>query len=190
MNKPGNYLVSYLCWTFRASFFTLFLSVFFIFMVITILFALFIILADYLKPTCINPSITSYHDAFTLAWTTFTTVGYGNIYPSLTSQEFERGGCGFITFITSVESLLGVLYGGFCGAIIFGKVLRIQSQAQVSFSDILLIQFGRGARERNLMRPETDTNENEKIPCPVLEFRIVNRLYDKVGCEIIDASLN
>ena len=28
------------------------------------------------------------------------------------------------------------------------------------------------------------------MACPILEFRIVNRLYDKPGCEIVDGNLN
>jgi len=32
--------------------------------------------------------------------------------------------------------------------------------------------------------------KTKKIPCPVLEFRIVNRLFDEPGGEIMDASLN
>jgi len=57
-----------------------------------------------------------------------------------------------------------------------------------TFSDIILVQFGQ--RAKSLMRLETETNEGGKIPCPTLEFRIVNSLYDKAGCEIIDATLN
>ena len=30
----------------------------------------------------------------------------------------------------------------------------------------------------------------DKIACPILEFRIVNRLYNKPGCEIMDSNLN
>lgn len=93
-----------------------------------------------------------------------------------------------------MESLFGVLYSGFCGAILFGKVLRIQSHAQVVFSDPIVIRYGSGLRTHS----EQDENSEDEgsrdvehgYPCPVLEFRIVNRLSSEVGGEIMDATLN
>jgi hypothetical protein len=93
-----------------------------------------------------------------------------------------------------------VLYSGFCGAILFGKVLRIQSHAQVTFSDPIVIRYGPGLKESSGDRGGRDASngdggpENghdteavaEKMPCPVLEFRIVNRLYGEAGGEIMD----
>ena len=32
-------------------------------------------------------------------------------------------------------------------------------------------------------------DENNKTPCPVLEFRIVNRLFNEVGGEIMDGKI-
>lgn len=86
-----------------------------------------------------------------------------------------------------------MLYSGFCGAILFGKVLRIQSHAQVIFSDPLLIRYGCGVE--NPEAPDSNNannieDENSYIPLPVLEFRIVNRLFNEVGGEIMDAVLN
>jgi hypothetical protein len=85
-----------------------------------------------------------------------------------------------------------VLYSGFCGAILFGKVLRIQSHAQVIFSDAIVIRYGSGIQEHcdESDNSPDDDDEDKKIPCPVLEFRIVNRLFDEPGGEIMDASLN
>lgn len=184
-------LIPYLHWTFNASFFTLFISTLINFMVLVLVFAGFIVLAATLKPTCVTPnSATHFADAFALSWTTFTTVGYGNIYPSLASQESEVGRCTFITFLTSMEAFVGVLYAGFCGAIVFGKVLKVQSQAQVSFSDIILIQFGGGNLCQSIMSIDAAANVKSRIPCPILEFRLLNRLYPRRNCEIIDATLN
>jgi len=91
-----------------------------------------------------------------------------------------------------LESLLGVLYSGFCGAILFGKVLRIQSQAQVIFSDPILIRYGNGLLEDNCSNnlSAADEDTHGKLPCPVMEFRIVNRLFSEPGGEIMDATLN
>ena len=83
-------------------------------------------------------------------------------------------------------------HSSFSSAIIFGKVLRIQSQAQVRFSEPIVVRYGQGVQNgpssRN--RPNTNTPETDQIACPILEFRIVNRLYSKPGCEIVDANLN
>lgn len=72
-------------------------------------------------------------------------------------------------------------------AILFGKVLRIQSQAQVIFSDPIVIRFGSGVSDVDGGRAaEASTDTEKKIPCPVLEFRIANRLFNEVGGEIMD----
>lgn len=120
---------------------------------------------------------------FALSWTTFSTVGYGSTYPALGYQNNNPTNCFFINFICSLESLLGVLYSGFCGAILFGKVLRIQSQAQVIFSDPILIRYGPGLFDGI-------EEESEGAACPILEFRVVNRLFSEAGGEIMDATLN
>jgi len=84
--------------------------------------------------------------------------------------------------------------------VLFGKVLRIQSHAQVIFSDPIVIRYGSGVEpeteatggttsNRNLVHQGT-TRDKFHIPCPVLEFRIVNRLYNDVGGEIMDATLH
>jgi len=85
-----------------------------------------------------------------------------------------------------------VLYSGFCGAILFGKVLRIQSHAQVIFSDPLVIRYGTGIAEAfdTSENQDDEDNEKNKCQCPVLEFRVVNRLFNEAGGEIMDATLN
>lgn len=85
------------------------------------------------------------------------------------------------------------MYSGFCGAILFGKVLRIQSYAQVTFSDPLLIRFGSGvsnADTPNATVSGCDEDSSVPVPFPILEFRVVNRLYNEPGGEIMDALLN
>jgi len=70
--------------------------------------------------------------------------------------------------------------------------LRIQSHAQVNFSDPIVIRYGPGVDNR-YDDDDDETPEKRKnipkIPCPVLEFRIINRLFNEVGGEIIDATL-
>jgi hypothetical protein len=80
----------------------------------------------------------------------------------------------------------------FCGAILFGKVLRIQSHAQVIFSDPIVIRYGSGVQPSDDDDNNNDDDEGsvKKLPCPVLEFRVVNRLFNETGGEIMDATLN
>ena len=105
---------------------------------------------------------------------------------------------------------MGVIYAGFCGAILFSKVLRSQNNAQVLFSDPIVIRFGRSELEssnNNLeeaKRKDYDeenmgeekssmasspSNKERGIPCPSLEFRLVNRLHDIPSGEIVEAKL-
>lgn len=75
----------------------------------------------------------------------------------------------------------------FATAILFGKVLRIQSHAQVIFSDPIVIRYGGGvAADDNNTHNDEEEEEAKRNPCPVLEFRIVNRLFNDVGGEIMD----
>lgn len=191
-------MAKYLHWMFRVNFFFLFTLSCVVFFAFTLFFAGLIFLAGYLDPQCVRVgngyfqlSASAFGDAFTLSWTTFSTVGYGSTYPALGHENDSPSNCIFITAISSLESFIGVLYSGFCGAILFGKVLRIQSHAQVSFSDLIAIRYGSGV-EAHIEDDEDEYTESgkKKIPCPVLEFRIVNRLFNDVGGEIIDASLN
>jgi hypothetical protein len=120
-------------------------------------------------------------------------VGYGTAYPALGYQNTSPTNCFFINFICSLEALIGVLYSGFCGAILFGKVLRIQSYAQVTFSDPLLIRFGPGVSNSYASHSNasgSDEDNTTPVPFPILEFRVVNRLYNEAGGEIMDALLN
>ena len=140
---------------------------------------------------------------------------------------------------TSLEAFFGILFASMIGAVLFSKVVRATSHAQVDFSDCLIVKYGTGitgvdndyegssseeeeAKESSLLFPpahihkrwssaealkqprlpspgeESKEGGNEgpfhykrsKMPCPILEFRIVNRLEGQRGGEIIDATLN
>jgi hypothetical protein len=207
-SSPGRHfnLAMYLHWMFRVNFGVLFSIMCAMFFTLVILFSAFIAAAGTIDKKCVRvggaafgEQGTGFADAFSLSWTTFSTVGYGSTYPALGYQNDSPTNCFFINFICSLESLIGVLYAGFCGAILFGKVLRIQSHAQVIFSDPMVIRYGTGVTgdgdDDDDHRPQTTTAGDEppqanQQPCPVLEFRIVNRLFNEVGGEIMDATLN
>ena len=86
-------------------------------------------------------------DAYALSWTTFSTVGYGLVYPS-TSATVENNvrQCTVVTLFATLESFIGMLFASCCLAIIVSKVTRNQSFAQVQFSDPMLIRYGQGLR--------------------------------------------
>lgn len=199
--NPNQSLAYYLHWMFRVNFLFLFVVMCVAFFALVILFAGFITIAGNLDAECVRiggeefgSSGAAFADAFSLSWTTFSTVGYGSTYTALGYENDSDTNCFFINFICSLEALLGVLYSGFCGAILFGKVLRIQSHAQVIFSDPLVIRYGNGVMipgsEDQIPGTESSDEESAKLPCPVVEFRIVNRLFSEPGGEIMDASLN
>ena len=97
-------------------------------------------------------------DGFALSWTTFTTVGYGAVYPATGTEYDQQMDCVLITLITTIESFVGLLYAGMCAAILFGKVGRIQSHAQVRFSDALCLEYG--------VREQNNASKNRLIPPP------------------------
>jgi len=120
------------------------------------------------------------------------------VFPAVGSYEKTRR-CFGIQFICSLEALVGVLFAGFCGAILYGKVSRVQSIARVLFSDPIVIRYGDGVEadldpdqsfNAECDDEESPVHDKNRIPCPVLEFRIINLQNSVSGGEIIDASLN
>lgn len=194
-------LASTLHWMFRVNFIFLFSVMCTAFFVWVVIFSGVIMAAGEMDADCVKiggnsfgTNSSNFADAFSLSWTTFSTVGYGSTYPALGHENDNPTNCLFITVICSLESFIGVLYSGFCGAILFGKVLRIQSHAQVEFSDPMVIRYGSGVDVQVESDDDNDDDEEDniipKIPCPVLEFRVVNKLFAQVGGEIMDGSLN
>lgn len=80
--------------------------------------------------------------SFALSWTTFSTVGYGHTYPQIN----DDAKCYYLNMICSLESFVGVLYAGFSGAILFGKVQSVYSKATVHFSELCVLRYGKGVR--------------------------------------------
>lgn len=172
------------------------------------LFAFIIYVIAQQQPTCLGgvgntvggPKGGTFMDAYTLSWTTFCSVGYGVVHPAVSATEPHRWKCVGMTIVVSMESFTGVLFASMCGAILFAKVGRIQSFAQVTFSNPIVIRFGSGVshdkEDRNKDESEHqrnslgDVDNFERIHPPILEFRINNRLHSVSGGEIIDASVN
>ena len=112
--------------------------------------------------------------------------GYGMSYPSLGIQEPNQAVCYWVHILCTLEAFFGVIYSGTCGAIIFGKIVRIRSLAPAIFSDPMTVRYGAGVMDRN----DNIITPNSRIPCPVLTFRLVNLHADRPGGELVDAHIN
>lgn len=109
-----------------------------------------------------------------------------------------------IAMLCTLESFVGILFASFCGAIMFAKVSRVRSHAQVIFSDAILVRYGSGVMktsgnedEASLAPSAVSSNEDGEedveqahLPCPILVFRVVNRLHATLGGELLDATIN
>jgi len=100
----------------------------------------------------------------------------------------------------AAEAFVGVLFGAVAGAITFSKIARVQSIAQIKFSDPICIRYGTGVMQSNDTTDDEDNDNDDglskkdadtiDLPCPVLEFRLVNLLNGEKGGEIVNASVN
>lgn len=130
--------------------------------------------------------------AFALSWTTFSTVGYGNTFPALAPEK-----CMYLNYFTLATAFVGVCYVGACGALLFGKIIQEQSEARVVFSQACTVRFGSGIEPEEAdddgegVDTELDLNKNMErpIPCPILEFRILNKLHNIENGAICDATV-
>ena len=149
--NPGTYLYRYIDWTFYAGFTSVFMTFLLIYFIFCVFFGLVLLLAGNAEPECIvasgdnfgaNPN-SRFSDAFALSWTTFTTVGYGMTYTA-TSTDFgdvKPSKCTMVFFLCTVEAFMGLLFAGMCAAILFGKVNRIQSHANIIFCNAVCLQY-------------------------------------------------
>merc|ERR1712194_654364 len=81
-----------------------------------------------------------YEMAYELSWTTFTTVGYGNVAPSGDKSE-----CYTIRIACSLFAFMGLLFNSLSAAIFFSKLERVLTRASVSFCSTACLQFGEAA---------------------------------------------
>jgi len=148
---PSKPLAKYINWTFNTSFTAVFLTFFLLFFIFCLIFACLLALAGEFTPECLivssepygtNPN-SKFSDAFAMSWTTFTTVGYGNVYTA-TGNDFVTNQseiCSGVVFLCTLESFFGLIYAGMCAAILFGKVNRIQSHAHLTFANTVCLQY-------------------------------------------------
>ena len=197
----------------RFSSFALFSSL--VFVSLTYLFALVIMAIATVEPKCVTSTVyetnngfqAGFNDALSLSWTTFSTVGYGVISPS-TSARFEQdemdrfdksGGCFLMSALLSFESLIGILFISYAGAIMYVKLIQFQSNAQVAFSTVLLVRYGAGVEAGDVYDDISVDSEQEekdlqaarkKSPFPIVVFRMINLLNSTKNGEIVNARVN
>jgi len=101
------------------------------------------------------------------------------VYPSSLAEDFgDKTQCWLTNIICTIESFCGLVYVGFCGAVIFSKVVKVQSQAQVVFSIPMVIRYtSKGTH-----------SQSNFLPFPVLEFRLANT-DQQDGGHIFDTTL-
>lgn len=117
--------------------------------------------------------------------------GYGLVFPSTSSTvDSDHGRCTGIQILCTFESFVGILFASFCGAIVFGKVARTRSHAQVTFSDPIVVRYGKGLDDDADSDSGSEEEGISRLPCPVLEFRVINRLHSTRGGELMDATMN
>lgn len=198
---PNTLFCHYINWTFRAGFTMVFMSFLCIFTLLTFSFGGFLELAGKAQPGCItvsgqpfgtNPESTL-ADAYSLSWTTFTTVGYGATYVATGQDDHspDQLNCWVVNGLCTSESFIGLLYAGMCGAILFGKITRVQSHAQVRFASAICITFDPAGDTSDSGKPMGQAEEGNmgRFACPVLKFQVINELCNERGGEIMDAQL-
>jgi hypothetical protein len=95
------------------------------------------------------------------------------------------------------ESFVGLLYAGISGAIIFARIARIQSIANVMFSSPICVRYGTGVvlpTTDSLVLSEEDSVDRSEdcmeMTYPVLEFRLINDMSGVKGGEIVNARVS
>ena len=66
--------------------------------------------------------------------------------------------CFGLRFVCALEAFMGMLYVSFCGAILFAKIVHLNTVANVTFSSALLIQYGPGVRDHSNGDEEKDSS--------------------------------
>jgi len=177
----------FVIWCFQTSTCTLFSTFLVMYMVFTLIFTGLFMIIGVTDPDCFAVSgYEDFHDAFALSWSTLTTVGYGYTSPENVPH------CGWIHMLCLIESFSGDLYAGMVGAILFGKVIRIQRRAHIMFSDPIVVKYGSGLEDQidcGAALPLPTSLSTKRSPCPVLELRVVNRLTKKYACELLECTV-
>lgn len=116
----------------------------------------------------------------------------GVIYSYGTVSPPASDGCAGLRWFLALEAFFGVMYSGFCGAVFYSKVSRLNARASLTFSSAVCLQFGGGITKERLVVSCSDEQSSSSPlsasaldsadiqagsdiqPYPVLDFRAVN----------------
>jgi len=200
-------------WMFQSSFFILIIVFTLWYCLLVFFFAFLMYLVS--PAVCISTEDSSIGNTLALSWTTFSTVGYGHIYPNIVEGN---NSCHTTRIICAIEAFMGVIFAGVCGAILYAKMMKVQSIAQIEFSDPMVIRYGRALElspvvEGDVNQKQVSLSYNDRDitssddtgsfdqdqfydpedlrePTPVLEFRILNKMANRFdGGELRDATV-
>lgn len=184
----------YLNWTYRTNFTFLLLHFAATFWTASMVWAAIILAASEFHPQCLqvgglDPTEISHHffmDAYTLSWTTFSSVGYGLIYPQIGSNAAAVDTrCADMNVLMALEAFFGNIFTAMCGAIIFGKIIHVHCFANLTFSCPIIINYGPGVA--NFDGDTENIEQGDAGHFPMLEFRVLNGNHGRNGGEILDA---
>jgi hypothetical protein len=73
----------------------------------------------------------------------FVSQGYGMTYTSVGTNlsDTPPRKCTWVVTLCTTEAFFGLLFAGMCAAILFGKVNRVQSHANLLFSNAVCLQY-------------------------------------------------
>jgi hypothetical protein len=184
----------YLNWTYRTSFTVLLLHFALTFWATSMIWAAIILAVSEFHPQCLqvgglDSTEIKHHlflDAYCLSWTTFSSVGYGLIYPQIGSNAAAVDTrCAGMNVLMALEAFFGNIFTAMCGAIIFGKIIHVHCFANLTFSCPIIINYGPGVAE--IDADLEDAEQGDKGHFPMLEFRVLNGNHGRHGGEILDA---
>ena len=88
-----------------------------------------------------EPNWFGFIDAFILSWTTFSTVGYGNVYPNSSSYAASSTPvCNLLVVVLLFEAFTGLIYAALAAGIIVQIVASSSKAASVKFSSVIVIE--------------------------------------------------
>jgi len=225
-NRFASTLRNFLIWTHQSSVIKVFFIAVLQFIAFTMVFTFLILLSAAGNSRClVNPNYPfsewvfreRFVYAWTVSWTTFSTVGYGYANPTTPGDYMKEnfydgytGGstdmtafreddyCVLINLVCSMECLIGILFVGFWSAVMFARVHLYQMEAKVAFSSNIVMMHAPGgvaatSKSMRFLRMASGLEGKSDTvgkPCPVLVFRIVNQLHGHVEGEIMNAAIN
>lgn len=138
-------IISFTLWLYQTSLFNALLAFLLGYFVLIWLFAIFVWAVD---AECLSGwedvsggFVSSFYIPFQVSWCTFSTVGYGGVAPE--AGEPCRG----LNVILAGEAFIGVIYSSFCGSVIYARISRHKSIANVTFGSAVCLQYGRDGTE-------------------------------------------